>query len=147
MAALTANASRTFRNTVGKTRHTYTVKTNSTIFKHALVGVDVSANLAKRAADDATTRFAGIAIENSTGTFPMTGNGTKTVTVYNNLEVQLVLETNVTKAKILSPMYATTDQDIAFSSTGGAECGQLTEWVAANDGYVFLGRKALITGT
>lgn len=147
MAALTANTSRTLRNTHGKTKHTYTIKTSATIFKHALCGVDVSANLLKDCGDDATTRFAGLAVSNSTGTFPVTGDGTKTIDVYTNLEVSMSLETNVTKAKVLGPAYATTDNDIAFSSTGGAECGQLTEWTSANNGYVFLGRKALIAGT
>lgn len=146
MAALAANASRTLRNTTGKTKHTYTIKTSAVIYKHSLVAVNPS-NVARVCADDASGKFAGLAVTASTGTFPVTGDGTKTVDLYNNLEVSMSLETNVTKAFTMTDMHATTDNDLAFSTTGGAECGTLTEWTSANNGYVFLGRKFLSAGT
>lgn len=146
MAALSANASRTLRNTKNKTKHTYTIKTSSVIYKHAFVAVN-AAGVAYPATDDASGKFAGLSMVASTGTFPVTGDGTKTVDVYTNMECSATLETNVTVAFTLTDMHATTDNDLAFSTTGGPECGSLTEWTSANNGYVFLGRKFLSAGT
>src|SRR3990167_9486360 len=100
MAALTANATRSTRNTNGKTKHTYTVKTSSVIYYNALVEV-TQLNAAQPSADGTTAQFAGLATDNSTGTFPVTGDGTKTVDVYTNLEAQFTLET-ITKGNVLA---------------------------------------------
>lgn len=142
--ALTVNRTLTLRNTRGMTKHTFTIKTSDTIFQHALVVIDISANTALAAANTTTTLFAGLAMANSTQTFPVTGDGTKTVDVYTNLEVSgAILKTAITKGDILSAAYCFDDGDFTHENTLGPECGTIVEFTAANNGAIFLGRKAL----
>lgn len=142
--ALTANASLTKRNAVGAIKHTLTVKTSAVIYQDALCVQDISANTCLPAADTGTTLFAGIALESSTGTFPVTGDGTITVDVYRLLEVQVTAKTVVTKGKIFAAAYAFDDASTTFYTTKGPEIGFFSDWVTVNtEVWVFLGLKAL----
>lgn len=136
--ALSANAAYSLRNTEGKKVYSYTVKTSAKIYKHALVAIDVSAGTVLPAANTTTTKFAGIALAEAT-----TGDGTITVEVATNLEVLLPLKTVVTQGNTHAAVYAFDDADVTDLTTLGPQIGILTEFVAANSGWVWLGQGAL----
>jgi hypothetical protein len=136
--ALSANTSLTKRNDEGKRRYTYTVKTSSIIYQDALVAIDISAGTILPAANATTTKFAGIAAVAFDGEFPVTGDGTKRVTVETDLEVLIPLKTSVTQGHTHGIMYAADDEDATNENTLGPQIGTLVEFVAANSGWVAL---------
>lgn len=141
--ALSANASYTLRNVQGAMYHSTTVKTSAVIYQHSLVVVDISAGTSKVAANETTTLFLGLATASSTGTFPVTGDGTKTVTTVTNIEVNLPAKTVVTQSNVLGSIYAFDDADVTDLTTRGPAIGIVTEYVGANDVWVWLGQSAL----
>ena len=132
--ALSANTSLPTRNRGGMTRHSFTVLSAATIYKHSMV-VITAAGLAKVAANETTTSFVGIAEEAPTGV----GDGSVTVTVVNNLEVLLPLVTAITVGdSIVDKIYAVDDQTGTTENTLGPEIGIMSQFVAANSGWVLL---------
>lgn len=141
--ALAENASLDRRNDRSMKRHSTVVKTSAIIYQNALVVVDITAGTSLPAANTTTTLFIGMAIEASTGLFPLTGDGTVTVTTITDLEINLPLKTVVTQGNVLGAIYAFDDADGTDLATLGPVIGTLQEFVAANDGWVWIAHTAL----
>lgn len=137
--ALSANTALQMRNTRGMQLRSRTINTSSKIWKHAIVCLETATgNAALPAANSTTIRFFGIATEEC-----LTGNGTRTVTVFDNVEVLMPLKTSVTKGMVNDAMYAADDATAGNLATLGPQMGTLTEFVAANSGWVLLRSTAL----
>ncbi len=131
--ALSAAAGLTTRNREGMTRISAVIVTSAVIYKHALV-VQTAAGLAKPAANETTTTFMGLAER----TFD-TGDGTVTATCLENLEVLITMATAVTVGNLRqSKIYAVDDASVTTEATLGPECGVMTQFVAANSGWIRL---------
>lgn len=144
--ALSANTTLDIRNDRGARFRSITIKTSSVIYKHALVVIDTSAGTALPAANATTTHFAGLAIESSTGLFPVTGNGTRTVKVATNLEVKIPFKTGVTTGNMGSAAYAADDSQSFDLTTLGPQIGTFVE-LDGTDSWVALGVGALAAAT
>ena len=141
--ALSAAAGLTTRNTTGKTVLEPTIETGKIIYQHALCVV-TAAGIADPADNVVASEYSiGIALDSSTGVFPVTGDGTKTVDCYVDIEVLLPLESAITVGNEMENMYAFDDNRVTDLTTRGNAVGILTEFVAANSGYVYLGKAAL----
>lgn len=119
-------------------KRTFTVLSAAVIYDRAFC-VLTAAGLLKPGANETTTTFAGMAIESSTGSFPVTGDGTATVSVLEELEVKAPLVTAITVGDTnKTALYVVDDQTITAENTLGPACGTMRQFVAANSGWVLL---------
>lgn len=137
--ALSAATALQMRNTRGAQYRNRVINTSSVIWKHAIVCLEAATgNAALPAANSTTMRYFGIATDSCS-----TGNGTRTVTCIDNVEVLLPLKTSVTKGMVNDAIYAFDDATGTNLATLGPQIGTLTEFVAANSGWVLLRSTAL----
>lgn len=141
---VTANQALQLRNTNGRARYSRTVKTGQVIYKHTYVFFAVTDGLAYSGEKwTATTmRFAGVA---TTG--PITGNGTRTIELFDQVEILATLKTSVTKGHSGDAMHVFDNFALTQLTTHGPQCGVLREFVAANSGWVMLRAAAMADGT
>ncbi len=136
--ALGANTSLETRFRNGMARRVFVITSAAVIYKHALL-VLTAAGTAKPGANETTTTFAGMAVESSSGAFPVTGDGVYTVTVNCELEVKCPLVTAITAGDTnTTSLYLVDDQTITTANTLGPPCGKMTQFVATNSGWVAL---------
>ena len=136
--ALSANTTLETRVRNGMSKRTFTVLTSAVIYDRALC-VITAAGLLKPAADETTTTFVGMAIESSSGSFPVTGDGAYTVSVLEEIEIKAPLATAVTVGDTnKTALYLVDDQTITTANTLGPACGTMRQFVAANSGWVFI---------
>ncbi len=138
--ALSANTALQMRNTTGKALRNRVIKTGAKVYKHAIIcaAVGFTGNPAVVAANSTTQRYLGIAEDEC-----LTGDGTRTVNVIDCCEVLTPLKTSVTKGMVNDLIYAFDDQTGTNLPTLGPAIGTLTEFVAANSGWVLLRSTAL----
>lgn len=144
--ALSANLSLSgkLRNTRSKSKLTLTIKTNQVIYQGALVAVTRTGQLARPCANAPTLYFGGVALECSTRSFPITGDGTKTVDVYKDLEM-LLTASGITDGMHGNIAYAVDDEKVwPTTSTLGPQVGRVAEFVSATQSWVKLGANALV---
>lgn len=140
--ALAANTALTTRNRGGMKRLTFTVLSAAKCYKHGLI-VITAAGLAKPAANETTTTFVGIAEAEAD-----TGDGSATVTVLTELEVLLPLVTAITVGDTnKTKLYAVDDQTGTAENTLGPEIGTMTQFVAANSGWVQLRMTPIVSAS
>lgn len=109
------------------------IVTSAKIYRHAMV-VQTAAGKFKPAANETTTTFVGIAVDECP-----TGDGTVTCKVYARGVFQLPLKTAVTVGMVgATSMYAFDDQTVTNLTTLGPEIGRLVEWSSANLGWIEL---------
>jgi hypothetical protein len=137
--ALSANRSLTRRNTGNVQTRSVTVKTSQVIYQDAFVGLNAAGKLVV-CSNSTTIRFLGIAAGVPDGsTFPITGDGTKTVNVEWGYEVLAPLVTAMTVGLSLTTnIYCVDDQTATNATTLGPVMGTLEEFVAANSGWIAL---------
>lgn len=136
--ALSANAFLDKRFVSDAKARVFTITTGAVIYKDALLVLN-AVGTALPAADTITTTFAGIAVENSSGSFPVTGDGTYTVKVMTEIEVKVPLVTAITVGDTnKTALYLVDDQTVTSANTLGPACGRMTQFVAANSGWVML---------
>lgn len=125
--ALSANRNLVIENEIGSVRYNYTVLTAAKIYKHALV-VITAAGKARPASNLTTTTFVGIAEAECD-----TGDGTVTVNVLSNIDVQLPMATAVTVGNTsFSKIYAVDDETAGLLTTLGPEIGVMNKFISAN---------------
>lgn len=137
--ALAANRSLQRRNTGNINTRNVTVKTSAVIYQDAFVGLNAAGKLVV-CANSTTIRFLGIASGTPDGsTFPVTGDGTKSVNVEWGYEVLAPLVTAMTVGHSLTTnIYCVDDQTATTATTLGPVIGVLEEFVAANSGWISL---------
>jgi hypothetical protein len=109
------------------------IVTGAKIYRHALV-VQTAAGKFKPAANETTTTFAGIAVDECS-----TGDGTVTCKVYSRGVFQLPLKTAVSVGMVgASIMYAFDDSIVTNLATLGPEIGRLVEFTSTNLGWIEL---------
>jgi len=127
--ALSADTALQFRNTGPLVTGYGTVKTGSTIYKHAMVAFDSGAKIVA-CANTATTHFAGIAIKGyAAGT---------TCEFWTLCEVRLPV-TGVTAGITGDTIYSVDDETIGTATTLGPPVGTLQELDGTSYGWTRLG--------
>lgn len=139
--ALSANTWYQLRNTNGARRQNYVIKTAAKIYQGAMLAVS-TAGKAYPCANDTTGKFVGIATQEC-----LTGNGTRTVEILDNVEALMPLKTTVTVALRLGIMYAFDDANPTNLTTLGPQIGTLSQFVSANLGWVALRQAVLVAGS
>ena len=138
--ALSANAGRELRNTLGQSSMSYIVKTGSKIWEGALLMQTANGSVAP-CGDSTTGKFAGLSIQET-----RTGNGIYRVECIDDIEVRVFLKTTVTVGHAGTIAYAFDDDAITNLTTVGPQVGTITERIAANDGWVKLRRAVMAKG-
>lgn len=141
--ALSENARIDTRNKGGMTQLTPVVRTSAIIFQGSLCVIDAAGVCAPAANVVASETFAGIALDTSENTFPVTGDGTRTVDLFSNLDARLTLVTLVTVSNIGDNMFAFDDERVTDLTTRGNAIGVLVTLEGSTDGWVRLGAAAL----
>lgn len=142
MAALSANT--VINATVDRAAvyTEYTVKTSTVVYKGAICVLNAAGSLQPATNVPTTTVGIGIADSSSTGTFPVTGNGTKTVTVKSNF-VAILPCTGVTAGNVGRAAYAANDSTAFDLATLGPQIGVFTKRVSATQCHVLIGGAAM----
>jgi hypothetical protein len=140
--ALSANTWYQLRNTQGARRRSYVIKTSAKIWQGAILAVN-TAGRAYPAANDTTGKFIGISTQEC-----LTGNGTtRVVDVLDNVEALMPLKTSMTAGHRMGIVYAFDDANPTNLTTLGPQMGTLSEFVAANSGWVALRQAVLVAGS
>jgi len=140
--ALSANTTLSLRNIDGEKRYNAVIVSAAKIYKHAIV-VRTAAGLFKPAANETTTTFAGIATAECD-----TGDGTVTCTVFTDVEILMTLVTAITAGDTnKTKLYAVDDASATSEATLGPEIGTMTEYVAANSGWINLRMTPLVSAS
>lgn len=139
--ALSANAGRELRNTLGQSKMSYIVKTGAKIYAGALVMQTANGSVVP-CGDSTTGKYAGLSIEEQ-----LTGNGTRRVETIDDIEIRVFLKTTVTVGLVGTAAFAFDDNAVTNVATAGPQIGTITERIGANDGWVKLRRAVMAKGT
>jgi hypothetical protein len=139
--ALSANTWYQLRNTNAARRQSYVIKTSAKVYQGAMLAVS-PAGKAYPCANDASGKFIGISTQEC-----LTGNGTRTVEVLDNVEALMPLKTSMTVGHRMGIVYAFDDANPTNLTTLGPQIGTLSQFVAANSGWVALRQAVLVAGS
>lgn len=139
--ALSANSARERRNVLGERRYSGLIKTGAKIWSGAFL-MQNAAGTVLPIADSTTGKFFGVASDEA-----LTGNGTRRIECYDNVEVRCALKTSVTAGHAQTIAYGFDDNTATNLATLGPQLGTITERTAANDGWVFLRQAVMGKGT
>lgn len=139
--ALSANTWYQLRNTNAARRQSYVIKTSAKVYQGAMLAVS-SAGKAYPCANDTTGKFIGISTQEC-----LTGNGTRTVEVLDNVEALMPLKTSMTVGHRMGIVYAFDDANPTNLTTLGPQIGTLSQFVTANSGWVALRQAVLVAGS
>src|SRR3990172_12020148 len=141
--ALSANRALQVRNTTGKRLYSKVIKTGVKFWQGAIVCVN-AAGLAVVAANSATMEYLGICDAEC-----LTGNGTRTVTAFDNVEIHITgadAKTSITAGHEGEIAYAFDDAAVHAVNTLGPQIGVFVERVGANDVWVALRMGVMANG-
>lgn len=136
--ALAANRVLQVRNRDGARRYSFVVNTSSVIYQHAFVAIGATDQKLRPCANAATLRFVGISDAGQTE-YPVTGDGTLRVEVIANVEVKAPLVTAITAGVAHdTDLFCVDDETLTTATTLGPNAGVMTQFVAANSGWVWI---------
>src|SRR3990172_2008734 len=122
----------------------FPVPTNTVIFKGGLVAIN-SGGFAAPAADTASFRVVGVAMENANNN--PGANGAKSVRVVSG-RLHRFAATSITQAMVGTVMYVVDDQTFDDGlGTNAVKAGQLAEFVSTTEGWLFIPEGGVGRGT
>lgn len=139
--ALSANTNFQLRNAQNKKLDNRVIKTGAKVYQGAILAINTAGRVYP-AANDTTGKYCGIAAEEC-----LTGNGTRRVQIYDNVEALMPLKTTMTAGHRFGIVYAFDDSVATNLTTLGPQIGTLSEFVSANLGWVALRQAVLVAGS